>query len=61
MDKKMLAYINNLNPEDFDSKEDVERYLRNSEILKILAEIIKLLVIVVSIILYCLWIILKTS
>ena len=57
----MLAYINNLNPEDFDSKEDVERYLRNSEILKILAEIIKLLVIVVSIILYCLWIILKTS
>jgi len=56
MDKKMLAYINNLDPEDFDSKEDVEEYLRNSEILKILAEIIKLLTLIVLIIMYCIWI-----
>lgn len=56
MDKRMFAYINNLDPDKFNSKEDIKKYLINSEILKVLTEIIKLLVIIVSIILYCLWI-----
>lgn len=65
INKETLAYINNLNPEEFMSTKELQKHLKKKEIFNLIIDILKKIIIVLSIIILIitliLWILLKIN